>query len=171
MTTTTVTIQTAKSRAIDMLKMARSTNQKLLDGIPESKHFHQLFGTDGHIAWQLGHLATTNAFFAALIDGEPVGVSEKYNKLFGMGSVPTGDKNAYPPFAELKKAFDQTYDRFLAAATEMKDSDVGMPTCMDSGGFCKDRLHAIELAAWHEGWHGGQISNLRKAAGVKGIWG
>jgi len=169
--TTTPTIQTAKSRAIDMLKMARSTNQKLLDGIPEDKQFHQLMGSDGHIAWQLGHLAVSNAFFAALIDGEAVGMPEKYDKLFGMGSKPTTDKNAYPPVAELKKSFDQTYDRLIAAATKLRDSDVGMPTAMDSGGFAKDRLHAIELAAWHEGWHGGQISNLRKAAGLKGIWG
>jgi len=35
-----------------------------------------------------------------------------------------------------------------------------------SGGFFDDILDGLKITAWHEGWHAGQLSSLRRAIGL-----
>lgn len=164
-------IQTPKSRALASLRAARAINDKLLKGFPSANLLTQNAATDGHVLWQVGHLGLSASWFASLIDGAPVGVPAKYNELFGPGSKPMPDGGIYPAYSDVSRYYETEFKRLCEAAEQTPDIDITLPPAFDSGGFVNDRLHAIELCVWHEGWHGGQISTLRRSLGLPGIMG
>jgi hypothetical protein len=53
----------------------------------------------------------------------------------------------------------------------MTESEAFMPCVGDSHGLASNRIEVIDRNAWHEGWHSGQLSSLRKALGLPGIMG
>ena len=66
---------------------------------------------------------------------------------------------------------DEQFERVLKAASRMSDSEGHGPTASDSGGFAASKLDAIYKCIWHEGWHQGQISSLRRALGLPTVMG
>jgi uncharacterized damage-inducible protein DinB len=77
----------------------------------------------------------------------------------------------YPAHAEVRRIHDEQYNRLLRAAQAMSDADGLSTTATDSGGFVKNRLDVLHKCAWHEGWHQGQISSLRRALGLPSVMG
>lgn len=163
-------VPTACTRAFESALFAHNMVAKMVSDFPESKAAFQTSPTDNHVLWHLGHLALDYQWFAAALDGKPTGTTEVETKLFGMGSKPIPDAKAYPTLAELKQRFEAAWQRLAAAAQSLRGEDATKPTLIDSGGFLKDRLHTVEASAWHDGWHAGQISGLRKALGLKGVF-
>lgn len=159
-------MSTAKQSALASLRFARTINDKLVSDFPPAKATFQPAPTDNHLVWNLGHLAISNAWIRGLIDGKKADLPESYNDLFGGKSKPTSDPKAYPSFAEVKKHNDVQFKELVAAIEKLPDADINSPCTSDTGGFAKTKLEAIERAAWHEGWHGGQISSLRRALGL-----
>lgn len=160
-----------RERAVALFKFAHQTTTKFASGFADSQVTAQPSPTSNHLLWSLGHLAISNAWFASLIDGAPVGVSDEWDKLFGMKSKPVTDAAAYPPFAEVLSAYHKSAERIEDAARSRTDADMLKPCATDSGGFCSDKLDSVAKAAWHEGWHLGQIAELRKALGLPSAMG
>lgn len=156
----------ARARAVAALKFARTYTDKLVDGFAEDQRCYQPAMTDNHLMWTLGHLALTNQWFAGALDGRPNTCPESYNALFGYGSKPNPDPSVYPPFQEVREQYEATYNRFIKAAEAMKEADMLASAIEATGGFCKDKGELLEKAIWHEGWHSGQISSLRRAIGL-----
>ncbi len=165
------TTLSATKRSFQAAKFAHAIVINAVSGFPGDKATFQTSATDNHLLWHLGHLATNYNWFAAAIDGKPAGGSEADKKLFGMGSKPEANAGVYPPMAELRKRLDAGWQRFAAAAESLKDDDAAKPSLIESGGFLSDRLDAIDKCAWHDGWHAGQLSGLRKALGLKSVFG
>lgn len=92
---------------------------------------------------------------------------ENYNALFGYKSQPQGNVKAYPPFAEVKKNFQAAREALINAAKAASDKSLEQPLGEKGGGFATDGLDALLKGAWHEGWHAGQIAEVRKALGLK----
>ncbi|CAG0964940.1 hypothetical protein PHYC_00930 [Phycisphaerales bacterium] len=160
-----------RERAVALFKFAHQTAAKFGSGFADNQVTAQPTPTSNHLLWSFGHLAVSNAWFASLIDGAPIGVSDDWDKMFGMKSKPTSDPAAYPPFAEVQAAYAKSAERIEDAARSRTDADMVKPCASDSGGFCADKLDAIAKAAWHEGWHLGQIAELRKALGLPSAMG
>jgi uncharacterized damage-inducible protein DinB len=156
----------AKPAAGAHLVWVHSMFEKLLDGFPEDKATFQPSPSDNHLAWTLGHMATAYAWFASLLDGKMMTLPESYNTLFGPQSKPTSDPKAYPPVAELRQSFKAAYDRFTDAMKKLSPADLNKPPAAESHGFGKTRQEVILLTAWHDGWHSGQVSSLRRALGL-----
>ncbi len=157
------------ARSLESARFAHGSVAKMFEGFPEDKATFQTSPTDNHLIWHIGHLAETYAWFASALDGKPVGSNEASNALFGMGSKPLPDPKAYPSIAALRARFDANWNRLMAAAEALDDADAAKAPLAESGGFLRDRLDVVEKAAWHDGWHAGQISGLRKALGLKGV--
>lgn len=153
-----------------MATFAHEVLVKAISDFPPDKVTFQTSPTDNHLLWHLGHLAMDYHWFASALDGKPSGVTEDVKKLFGMGSKPLPDAKVYPPLAELRKRFDEAWKRMAAAAESLRDEDAAKPPLVESGGFLKDRLDTVDKTAWHDGWHAGQLSGLRKALGLKGVF-
>jgi hypothetical protein len=160
-----------RDRAIALFKFAHSTTTKWATGFSDQQMVAQATPTSNHVLWCLGHLAISNAWFASMIDGAPIGFSDEWDKVFGMNSKPVSDASAYPPISEVWAAYHKSAERLEDAARARTDADLLKPPAGDSGGFLNDRLDAIYKAAWHEGWHLGQIAEARKAAGLPSAMG
>ncbi|HVU63234.1 MAG TPA: DinB family protein [Phycisphaerales bacterium] len=157
------------ARAIELLEWTHTMTGKLCAGFDESHLLSQPSSSDNHLMWQIGHLATAYAWFGSMLDGRPATLGEMYDKLFGYGSKPTSDASMYPAQAEVRRIHDEQYQRVLRAARAMSDADGLKPPAVDSGGFAKNRLDALYKCVWHEGWHQGQISALRRALGLPSV--
>ena len=53
--------------------------------------------------------------------------------------------------------------------TGLRPADMLKATVTDSHGFAKTRMDVLIRAAWHEGWHSGQLGSLRRALGLPTI--
>lgn len=161
---------THRDRALRSLAFAHAVTLKAVAGFPENKLTHQPSPTDNHLLWTIGHLATTYAWFKSCFDGAMFPLPDSYNALFGMGSKPKSDHAAYPGIVELKRHFEASYEAFIAAAKNLSDSDLAQPPATETGGFCNDKLDALDRAAWHEGWHCGQLCSVRKNLNLPGVF-
>lgn len=155
-----------KRAAIEYLEWVHGMLVASLDSVPESKATFQASPSDNHAHWTYGHLVTAYLWFASLIDGKSTAAPANYDKLFGMKSTPQPDAGAYPALAEVKRECAAAYKRFADAVAAMKPADMNKPTMAESHGFAKSRLDVVYKAAWHDGWHNGQISTVRRALGL-----
>ncbi|NUQ67228.1 MAG: DinB family protein [Phycisphaerales bacterium] len=164
-------VVSARQRALDALVFARGMTRDLVQRFREDQALYQVVPSDNHLMWTLGHLAVSFDWFAGLLDGKPSQCPEQYQAMFGFKSAPTSTAGAYPGLAEVVDWFERTYERFIGAVKAMGEGEMLLATMGDSFGFAKDRLEVIERAAWHEGWHAGQLSTLRRALGIPPIMG
>jgi hypothetical protein len=156
----------AKVSAVALMNWVHSTTEALINGIPADKATFQTSPTDNHLLWTIGHLATAYSWFASLIDGKTASLPESYDKLFGYKSTPSADLSGYPSLEEVRKSYAAAYQRFNDAVTGLKPADLHKPTAADAHGFANSRLDVIHKTVWHEGWHCGQLSSLRRALGL-----
>jgi hypothetical protein len=156
-------------RGVELMNWTHALTTMLLADWPHDKLTHQSSQYDNHALWTMGHLSTTYSWLASLLDGHMTPLPESYNTLFGMGSKPGADASIYPPMGEVRHNFDSTYQRFIDLASKINPADAHKPTVANSHGFAKDRVDVLVKAAWHEGWHSGQLSTLRRCLGLKGV--
>ena len=159
-----------RDRALKSLAFAHAITQKAIADFPDSQLTHQPSPTDNHALWTIGHLASTYAWFKGVLDGSMHPLPENYKPLFGGGSKPSADHKHYPSLAELKKNYADSYEAFVAAAKKLTDADLAKAPAVETGGFCNDKLDALDRAAWHEGWHCGQLCGVRKALNLPGLF-
>jgi hypothetical protein len=158
-------------RASGLLRFAHKMLADMAAGIPDDRGTSQLPGAYNHKLWTLGHMADSNQWFAALIDGQGMTLPAEWNKLFGMGSTPADDPAIYPPMADARAAFEASVDRLCAAIEARTDAELDTPPAGDGAGFVLDKLDSALKAAWHYGWHLGQIAALRKGLGAPAMQG
>ncbi len=159
------------ARAVANLNWVHSTTTKLTENWPDAKATFQAAPTDNHLIWTLGYPACTYGWFKTLVAGGDVGLPETYNTLFGYGSKPNPLASEYPPIAEVRANFEKSYAALLAAAEKMTDAEGLLPCQGEAHGFAADRLQALDRAAWHDGWHSGQLGSLRKTLGQPSVVG
>lgn len=159
----------AKAAALELLHWVHGTTEAMVHSFPEEKAVFQTSPTDNHLLWNIGHLATAYSWFASLIDGRKAELPGQYDQLFGYKSQPVADTRVYPPLDEVKANYASAYQRLIDAAAAMKDDEVYSPTKEESHGFAASRVEVVYKAAWHDGWHSGQISSLRRGLGLQPI--
>lgn len=155
-----------RDRAVAIFKFAHKTTDRFSTGFADNQMTAMPTPTSNHVLWNLGHLAVSNAWFASMVDGAPVGVEDSWDKMFGMNSKPVADASGYPSIADVRAMYQKTAERLEDAARARSDADLLQPPTGESGGFLSDKLDSIIKAAWHEGWHLGQIAEIRKSLGL-----
>lgn len=136
---------------------------------PDDKVTAQAAGQPNHCLWTLGHLASTYEWASGLIDGKSSALPQNYAGLFGMGTTPSADAANYPPIAEVRSRFNAAYDRMMAAAKGMTDAQLDESLKEATGGFASTKMDMLYKMAWHDGWHLGQLTTLRKHLGLPSI--
>ena len=158
----------ARDRAIESLAFAHQTLRNFLIDFPADQRTHLPAPTDTHMLWNVGHLACYYVFSTQLLGGQPHALPEVFEKKFQYQTTASNNAADYPGFEEVINHHDAAYDRLIKTARQLTApqllADVSVPG-MES--YAKDRLEALERAAWHEGWHTGQISTIRKALLLK----
>jgi hypothetical protein len=152
-----------RQHAIAFFEFTRWYSDNLLKDIPESKYTYQPSPTDNHILWVMGHLAGTDAWIGGVI-GAPVNVSKTIQEAFAMGTKPKASGN--PSAAEVRKAFVDSRAALVDWLKKAPESALTMDLKEKTGGFATDTIDAMLKIAWHEGFHFGQVANVRKALGL-----
>lgn len=166
---------TSVKHAVELMKFSHGMLDKMLDTVPADKCLHQHHPTSNHVIWTLGHLASTYAWLATTIDpkaGEKVdafNLPASYAKLFGGGSKPNGDASAYPSLTEARKRYNDAFAGYLKMVENLPEADAWTPSAIDTGGFTSSKIDGAYKCAWHDGWHLGQIADLRRALGLPPI--
>lgn len=154
----------ARDHAVALLEFTRSYSLNLLKDFPESKWTHQPSPTDNHVLWVMGHTAGTDAWIGGLL-GFDAKVSKAVIDAYGQGSKPGPTGN--PPVAEVKAAFESSRAALLAWLKSANDAALSKNLVEATGGFVTDPIDAAFKMAWHEGFHFGQVANVRKALSLK----
>ncbi len=155
-----------RERSINLLKFTRKVSGDTIKGFPDGKATHQPSPTDNHLLWVLGHIAMTDAWIAGVVGASGVSVPESYSKVFGQGTKPVGSSPDYPPLPEVKKVFDSSRQALLAWYDKASEGALSASLKEKTGGFADDAADAAAKLSWHEGWHMGQVANVRKALGL-----
>ncbi|HZW05860.1 MAG TPA: DinB family protein [Phycisphaerales bacterium] len=138
-----------------------------------------------HLAWALGHTALTMHRVAASIEGTGAGLppSDFVNgggfagsrdrgvidaDAVAFGSKPEDRHDKYPTLARCTEIFNNACDRLAAAVRECDDARLEQRLTYGS----------MELPIWalvarmtfHNGFHTGQIADLRRALGFRSIF-
>jgi len=120
-----------------------------------------------HPLWVLGHLAFYEGTFSHFLFGEPNPV-EHWRPMFGRGTRPTTDAEAYPSYDEVLETYRGLRAQNLARLDEIGETGLDLPTALPSPGS-KDvpltRGQLLLVVALHQMSHLGQIADARRAAG------
>lgn len=142
------------------------TYAPLVEGLDDT-HRHVQPTPGGKTAgWLIGHLATTGDFARKLCGGKPICPAE-WRPIFNPGTQPSTDTSAYPPMAELVARFRDVYSD-LPKAYESAPADLlgaENPYVGARGSYPTAGDFAAYLMTGHFGYHLGQLSGWRAAAG------
>ncbi|MCC6677101.1 MAG: DinB family protein [Phycisphaerales bacterium] len=126
-------------------------------------------GSGNHPTWVMGHLCAVESAIQASIAGEP-NRHEHLWKLFAPGTQPSSDASAYPPFDDLIRTFNTIREDTLKLLDKVGDAGLDKPPSFIPPGF-EDAMSStgktFMLIPLHQMVHYGQITDCRRAAGLK----
>ena len=154
---------------------------RYLAGFSDADHTAQAAGLPNHVAWSLGHCALTMHRVAEMVDASAPPAADFGAAAPGRGDRPSGfgpetvafgsrplaDPAAYPPLARCVEIYNSACDRLAAAAHTASDAKFNAVI----------KWGPVEAPWWtlafrmifHNGFHTGQIADLRRAFGFKSI--
>lgn len=161
---------TTRAHLIDLMQFTRMMFLKAINDWPADKLTYQTGPEDNHLIWTVGHLATTDAWLGSVLKIPGTEVPEAYQALFGMGSKPQSDPKAYPPFAEVRGYLDGCRSAVRNWLETADEKALAVPLKEATGGFANDGIDMLMKICWHDGWHLGQVTTLRRALGLPSIF-
>ena len=162
MTATVNAFETGKAT----MDLSRSCTLKMVEDIPPDKLCHQPAPGANHALWVLGHLACTDDFFATALGGRESLIDDAWNKMFGMGSKPQDDPSAYPSLDEILDLLKKTREAMLETFEAMGEEKLQEQTPEEWRVFAPTYAATMASVAFHEGFHAGQVSAVRRSLGL-----
>ena len=155
--------------AIEQLVFARNYTLQLLASTKLEDWFRQPPGGVSNIAWQVGHVATSQyrlvlERFRGAKPEDAALIAPEFMKLFGKDSVPDPDPRKYPTAEEIRATFDRVYQQAMKELKTVDDAELDKPPLMPHALF-KTKLWALTWCIQHETLHTGQIGLLRRLLG------
>lgn len=114
--------------------------------------------------WILGHLTKVQNGLMSLIGEQPVWESEQLQRA-GFDPI-TGSSNAID-WNTLRDQFLGSKERCLAAVSRLSDQALAESVPHPFGGTCT-RAELLNVLAFHQTYHVGQLALARRAAGLEG---
>jgi hypothetical protein len=145
---------------------------KMVEDVPDERMCQQPPGLPNHAAWQIGHITLARSFVAREL-GASLQIPETLPPLFGRGSTPTSNRNAYPSKKDL-------LDRFNIAQAALMENALKVDPARLAGEHGIERLRPVfptlghlivGVALFHDGFHLGQLGNWRRAMGLPSVIG
>ena len=149
-----------------------------LEGFNEDNRTAQPPGLPNHAAWTLGHLALTMHRAAEKADPSPLpdadfvtgdgsdGDSRRFDtESVCFASTPLDDPARYPSLARCVEIFDAALNRLADAARNAPDQSLARPVQWGPAEIPVADLFTRMI--FHNGAHGGQILDLRRALGFE----
>ncbi len=137
-----------------------------LNGLSSDELWRAPTERNNAMLWVAGHVAQTRAMLLGFL-GEPVDTG--WGKLFDRGAVLV-DPKQYPSKEEIERVMRDVTARLRAKLTSVTDEVLAKPATLQVPGT---NTVADELAffAFHDWYHIGQLSFIRKSLGYPGLAG
>lgn len=164
--------QPVRTQLVATLAWSRKCLLEVIDGFAPEAACAQPTPADNHLLWTLGHLATSDEWVLGMLTVPGSTIPASYAKeLFGYGSVPSPDAGDYPPIEEVRGHLDHSRKRLVGQLGSMSDEQLAVELGEAGQGCVKDPAEAFAMTAWHEGWHTGQLSTIRRSLGMPPAFG
>jgi uncharacterized damage-inducible protein DinB len=161
---------TLADRLLRQLKQIRDFSEKVLAAFQTPKDWtRQVAPGTNNAMWFAGHMAMSDNFFISKVDPKRAKKFEGWDKLFGMGSKPTGDPDDYPPVAEVHDAMRERRGVLVELLRGRSDAELNGPPPTGASDFLPDMASIFEMAVWHESLHVGQVTMVRRAMGHRPV--
>lgn len=179
---------TASPRAECIAESVLLTKQLLaryLAGFNDVTHVRQVPDLPNHVAWCLGHCAVTMHRIAEKLDGKPLPASDFVTgdgtagsrdkgvfdtEAVSFGSAPEERHDRYPRLDRCIQIFNTAADRLAAACRSADDARLDQQVAWGASGM-QQPLWALAIRmVFHNGFHTGQIADMRRALGFKSIF-
>lgn len=171
----------------DVVLLNKQMLGRYLVGFNDVTAVRQTPDLPNHVAWTLGHLALTMHRVAATVEGSGMTALPAEDFVAGggfagsrdkgvidadavaFGSKPEDRHDRYPTLARCTEIFNGACDR-LAAAVRGCD-DAALDRVVAFGSMQMPVWTIVARMTFHNGFHTGQIADLRRALGFKSIFG
>ncbi|MBG79222.1 MAG: hypothetical protein CMJ39_00755 [Phycisphaerae bacterium] len=155
---------------------------RFLDGFDDESRTSQAPGLPNHAIWLLGHCGFSMNRVAAEFDGEPVngafyldgdgtgGDSARFDiTSIRIGSTPASDPTLYPTLDRGLDCFKAAIQRLSTAAANQSSEWLDQELVMH--GTRLTRGEQVIRLCFHNGYHAGQLGDLRRALGMPRVIG
>jgi uncharacterized damage-inducible protein DinB len=158
-------------RALDAFTASRKIINGMFEGIPAEQFCYQPCAGMNHALWTMGHLATVDQYFLKHLAGQPETRFDEFRQMFFMKSKPLPSLSDYPPLADVRVYFDQARMELLEWLRSLDDEQLGQPLPEPLHSFQPNLAMLFGHLTWHEGFHAGQLSVVRKSLGIPPVIG
>ena len=160
------------AEALEQIDFARRYTHERADGVPLADWFTVTPGGVSHVAWQVGHLASSQyrLCLERLRPRTPEDdalIPDAFVTMFGRDALPA-DVTGYTA-EEIRAVFDRVHARVMTELASHPDADLDLPPLKPHLLFAT-RLAGLRYAPLHEMIHCGQIALIRRMLGHAPIW-
>jgi uncharacterized damage-inducible protein DinB len=155
-------VQTALAKQLGMMYATAASN---LEGMTQEQSLVAPEPAGNCANWILGHMVTVHNGLMGLLGEAPVWENEQLSgeKFF----KPVTDSSNALDWAALRDRFLGSRDRCLAAISRLSDEAMVDPMPNPFGGETT-RGELLNILAYHQAYHVGQLGVLRRVAGLAG---
>jgi uncharacterized damage-inducible protein DinB len=154
---------------------ARCYSLDLIAGLDQHEWFRQPTEGVTHIAWQIGHLATSQYSLGLVrLRGTQADdaqlVPPEFLAPFIRGSVPDQDPAKYPTPEELVETLHRMHAAVKSEIARHSDEQLELPQLGKPHPLFNTKLGGLFWCARHEMLHAGQIGLLKRLLGHSAKW-
>lgn len=170
-----MTPQEVVASAVELSKVQMA---RYLAGFDDATSVKQAVNLPNHARWCLGHCAMTMHRVAQKLDGKAAPESDFASEVgragtfhtesVAFGSKPADDDRDYPGLARCVEIYNAACDRLAAAVRGASESKLAEQ--VDWMTFKMPLYMLVVRMCFHNGFHTGQIADLRRALGFKSIF-
>jgi DinB superfamily len=141
-----------------MFKTNTDIVKKALDVVPPERWFLKPGNDSNHLMWVAGHLVVHRAAVLKYLDAD---WEAPWSSLFNRGAKLTAD-DAYPSVNEIRSAWDVVSAKLFASLTDPDPEGLSQPASEGPPSFDGKVSGHVAFLAFHETYHVGQLSYLKK---------
>jgi hypothetical protein len=169
--------------------MTKNLLARYLAGFDETTRTRQAPGMPNHVAWNLGHCALTMHRIANMFLSDPPssagpvpdtdfitgdaakGDAQRFDtESVSFGSQPTDEPGKYPSLARSAQIYDAACDRLAAVIRAAPESKLTQTVSWGPTGMQAPLWAMATRMVFHNGFHTGQVADLRRALGFRSIF-
>ena len=142
----------------------RFTDLVLADIVEQDDWIRRPVPGSNHALWIAGHLAVaTNAFIGWVDASQRVELGD-YAELFGKGSDPLDQLQAYPNPDDVQRRLQERGNAFLQLLHRTEPEEFSREVS-EGPEFMHDVGSVFQMAIWHESLHAGQLTVIHRMIG------
>lgn len=154
-------METSFSNIKGMFKTNTDIINKAIADVKPDDWFRQPGNDSNHLMWLLGHIVVHRGLVLKTVGAD---WSASWASLFARGTERV-DAAQYPSIEEMRAAWNQVSEQIKATLNESPAEVLGKPSAEGMPSFDKQVSGTVAFLAFHDTYHTGQISFVRKWLG------